>query len=112
ITPVLRTLHWLPVRYRVENKLLLFVFKAINGLAPAYLTELLTVYHPARTLHCSGHTSLVTPKYRCKKFSGRSFAVQGPKLWNALPAHIRSITVLSVFKLQLKTFLFLQAFNT
>jgi len=43
-------LHWLPVRYRVEYKVLMFVFKAINGLAPAYLSELLTIYKPARTL--------------------------------------------------------------
>ncbi|RXN31585.1 RNA-directed DNA polymerase from mobile element jockey-like protein [Labeo rohita] len=41
ISPVLRSLHWLPVRFRVEFKILMFVFKAINGLAPVYLAELL-----------------------------------------------------------------------
>ncbi|GAA6090791.1 uncharacterized protein LOC116685831 [Tachysurus ichikawai] len=112
ITPVLHSLHWLPVRFRVEYKFLMFVFKAINGLAPAYLTELIKVYQPARSLRSSGHTSLVTPKYSYQKFGGRSFAIKGPKLWNALPAHLRSITVLSVFKSQLKTHLFIQAFNT
>ncbi|KAL0163779.1 hypothetical protein M9458_039532, partial [Cirrhinus mrigala] len=40
ISPVLRSLHWLPVRFRVEFKILMFVFKAINGLAPVYLAEL------------------------------------------------------------------------
>ncbi|KAF7687902.1 hypothetical protein HF521_013908, partial [Silurus meridionalis] len=104
ITPVLRSLHWLPVRLRVEYKVLLFVF---NGLAPAYLAELVTFYQPARTLRSSEQSSLVTPKFKYKKFRGRSFAVQGPKLWNALPAHLRSITVLSVFKSQLKTHLFI-----
>ncbi|KAI5085659.1 hypothetical protein C0J45_2341, partial [Silurus meridionalis] len=64
------------------------------------------------TLRSSEHTSLVTPKFKYKKFGGRSFAVQGPKLWNALPAHLQSITVLSVFESQLKTHLFIQAFNT
>ncbi|GAA6104584.1 uncharacterized protein LOC116685831 [Tachysurus ichikawai] len=112
ITPVLHSLHWLPVRFRVEYKVLMFVFKAINGLAPAYLTELIKVYQPARSLRSSGHTSLITPKYSYQKFGGRSFAIKGPKLWNALPAHLRSITVLSVFKSQLKTHLFIQAFNT
>ncbi|GAA6093889.1 uncharacterized protein LOC116685831, partial [Tachysurus ichikawai] len=111
ITPVLHSLHWLPVRFRVEYKVLMFVFKAINGLAPAYLTELIKVYQPARSLRSSGHTSLVTPKYSYEKFGGRSFAIKGPKLWNALPAHLQSITVLSVFKSQLKTHLFIQAFN-
>ncbi|KAI5622551.1 hypothetical protein C0J50_18152, partial [Silurus asotus] len=84
ITPVLHSLHWLPVRFRVMYKVLLFVFKAINGLAPAYLAELITFCKPARTLRSSGHTSLVTPKYKYKRFGGWSFAVQGPKLWNAL----------------------------
>ncbi|KAI5085903.1 hypothetical protein C0J45_23077, partial [Silurus meridionalis] len=63
------------------------------------------------TLRSSGHTSLVVPKCNFKKFGGRSFAVQGPTLWNALPAHIRCVTELSTFKSQLKTYLFRQAFN-
>lgn len=112
ITPVLCSLHWLPVRYRVEYKVLMFVFKAINGLSPAYLSELLTIYQPARTLRSSQSTSLIIPKCRYKKFGGRSFAIQGPTLWNALPATLRNITVFSVFKSQLKTFLFRKAFNT
>ncbi|KAI5613009.1 hypothetical protein C0J50_4251, partial [Silurus asotus] len=76
----------------------------------AYLAKLITVYQPARTLRSSGHTSLVIPNYKYKKFGGRPFAVQGPKLWNTLPAHTRCITVLSVFKSQLKTHLFIRAF--
>ncbi|XP_075327297.1 uncharacterized protein LOC142384874 [Odontesthes bonariensis] len=43
ITPVLSSLHGLPVLYRTDFKLLMFVFKALNGLAPLYLSELLTV---------------------------------------------------------------------
>ena len=40
ITPVLASLHWLPVCFRIVFKILLFVFKFLNGLAPQYLTEL------------------------------------------------------------------------
>ena len=43
ITPVLRELHWLPVKFRVEFKIALLVFKTLNGLAPQYLSELLVV---------------------------------------------------------------------
>jgi len=32
ITPVLRQLHWLPVRQRIEFKLAVLVYKAVNGL--------------------------------------------------------------------------------
>ena len=41
ITPVLSTLHWLPVRFRITFKVLLFVFKFRHGLAPSYISELL-----------------------------------------------------------------------
>ena len=36
MTPVLRQLHWLPIRKRIQFKILLLTFKAINGLAPNY----------------------------------------------------------------------------
>ena len=35
ITPVLRTLHWLPVRQRVTFKILLIVYKIVNQTASA-----------------------------------------------------------------------------
>ncbi|XP_075311202.1 protein unc-13 homolog B isoform X3 [Odontesthes bonariensis] len=50
VTPVLNSLHWLPELYRIDFKLLMFVFKALNGLAPSYLSELLTVRNPGRAL--------------------------------------------------------------
>ncbi len=34
ITPVLVYLHWLPVSFRIELKVLLMVFKALHGIAP------------------------------------------------------------------------------
>ena len=36
-------LHWLPVRARIHFKILLLVFKAIHGLAPPYISDLVTV---------------------------------------------------------------------
>jgi hypothetical protein len=41
ITPVLYDLHWLPVQYRIKYKILLYTYKALNGVAPAYLTNLI-----------------------------------------------------------------------
>ena len=43
ITPVLRELHWFPVKFRVEFKIALLVFKTLKGLAPHYLSELVAV---------------------------------------------------------------------
>ncbi len=53
ITPILRSLHWLPVCFRVYFKILLLVYKSRNGLAPTYLCELLTEYQPIRSLRSS-----------------------------------------------------------
>ena len=59
-SPFLHQLHWLPVKERIAFKILLCVFKAINGLAPEYLTTLLTLYAPAREgLRSSTDTTLL-----------------------------------------------------
>lgn len=53
ITPVLASLHWLPVRFRIDFKISLLTYKALNGLAPYYLKEILSPYKPLRTLSMS-----------------------------------------------------------
>ncbi len=42
ITPVLYDLHWLRVRQRIMFKILLLTYKALNGKAPAYISEMLS----------------------------------------------------------------------
>ncbi len=51
ISPVLSTLHWLPIKHRIDFKILLITYKALNGLAPQYLSELLSHYSPSHPLH-------------------------------------------------------------
>ncbi len=46
ISPVLSTMHWLPIKHRIDFKILLITYKALNGLAPQYLSELLSHYSP------------------------------------------------------------------
>ena len=48
VTPVLRSLHWLPVKERVTFKILTLSFKAIHGLAPDYIQSLVTLQCPSR----------------------------------------------------------------
>ncbi len=50
ITPVLASLHRLPVYFRIQFKILLLVFKSLNGMAPPYLSELLQPHAPSRAL--------------------------------------------------------------
>ena len=47
-TEALKELHWLPVRFRVIQKILTLVHKSLKGNAPKYLQELLHEYQPGR----------------------------------------------------------------
>ncbi len=105
ITPVLASLHWLPVRFRIEFKILLIVFKILHGLALAYLSELLHVHTPVRALRSSNQVLLDVPRARLKNKDDRAFSVVAPNLWNRLPVHIRTAQSVGIFKSFLKTHL-------
>ena len=111
ITPVLINLHWLPIEHRVIFKLLLFTYKALHGLAPDYLANLLTFYKPVRTLRSSRSINLFVPRTRTSSYGDRSFACVSPRLWNKRPDFIRYSETLDSFKTRLKTHLFKIAFN-
>ena len=111
ITPVLESLHWLPVCFRIDFKVLLMVFKCLNGLGPSYLSELLLPYEPSRPLRSSGRGLLVIPKVNRKTHGEASFQYYGPRLWNALPEELRAAENVHIFKSRLKTHLFSLAFN-
>ena len=110
ITPVLKELHWLPVHYRIQFKILLQVFKALNDLAPNYLRNKLS-YQPPHGLRSDNQNILVIPKSRTKFYGDRAFSVAGPVSWNQLPCDLRTCSSLDVFKSKLKTFLFKKAYG-
>ena len=58
ITPILKTVHWLPVKERIIFKILIFVYYIVNGTAPDYNKSLLRLYQPTRTLR-SSHSGLL-----------------------------------------------------
>ena len=110
ITPVLKTLHWLPVKQRIEYKTLLICYKALNGLAPDYIVNLLNVHTPSRCLRSSSSTILKRSILK-SKFSERAFSVCAPVLWNALSDKTKSSRTVDSFKANLKTELFRRAFD-
>ena len=110
ITPVLKKLHWLPVKQRIEYKILLLTWKSLNGISPAYLSDLITHYTPNRELRSSDKRLLYIP--RTNTSSGdRAFSISAPCLWNSLPETIRKANSLDKFKSLLKTHLFECAFK-
>ena len=106
ITPVLIELHWLPVQYRIQFKIILLVYKAVNDLASSYLKELMHCRTSQRILRSNRNELLQIPYSRLKTYGDRSFCVAGPRLWNELPVHLRMCESLTIFKKYLKTYLF------
>ena len=111
ITPTLIKLHWLPVRSRIDYKILLLTYKAIHGLTPEYISDLIQVYIPARTLRSKDKNLLTTTSYKQINYGGRSFAYAAPKLWNSLPTDIKLAPTIDCFKRKLKTHLFCKAYG-
>ena len=108
ITPALRQPQWLPVVKRIQFKILLLTFKAIHGLSPPYVRELITV-KPKSTygLRPNNSTVLLPPTQKMLPTLGaRSFAAAVAALWSKLPADIRNFAPLNSFKKSIKTFLY------
>ena len=111
-TPLLEKLHWLPISERIKYKVACMCFSAINGSGPAYLSELLHVYTPSRTLRSSSDTRMLEiQQYKRKTHGFRTFSCFGPHIWNSIPQDLRHCATLSSFKAKLKTFLFSQYFH-
>ena len=109
ITPVLKSLHWLPVRYRITYKIALLTFKCLHNLAPDYLIDLVQPYAPTRTLRSSNASRLKEPRVD-RELGRRSFYYAAPTVWNALPPRLRHEENLLSFKAGLKKHLFSLAF--
>ena len=111
ITPVLKSLHWLPVEQRIRYKIAVLGFKCVNGSAPGYLQNLVELYTPRRTLRSSSDKlTLSIPKVRTL-YGERSFRYHCAVEWNTLPYDIRSCESLDSFKAKLKTYLFSSAYH-
>ena len=108
-TECLKQLHWLPVKLRIQHKILTLVYKCINNLAPKYLKDLLMYIPHRRTTRSSTSLGMLyVPFTRRNTFAARSFSVMGPTWWNALPSEIKLAKSVDAFKRQLKTHLFNQ----
>ena len=106
ITPVLRDLHWLSTRSRINFKLLLLAFKALASSYPVYIKDLLEPYVPRRHLRSSDSSQLTVPRSKTVRYGDRAFSVAVPKLWNSLPLDVRTCSTVPAFKKALKTHLF------
>ena len=93
ITLILKKLHWLPVAVRIEFKILVLVFKAYHGIAPLYVSDMITKHEPTTSLRSSSKRLLVVPRCNLKTYGRRAFSVNGPILWNSLPDNIEKLNL-------------------
>ena len=101
---LLRGLHWLPLRSRIEYNVSVLCYKGYRLNQPSYLASLSTPYTPSRLLRSTTQDLLVRIRFRTKTFSLR-FSCAAQHVWNNLPDSIRSAPSVDSFKMQLKTHL-------
>ncbi|KAF7666373.1 hypothetical protein LDENG_00109420, partial [Lucifuga dentata] len=97
VTPLLISLHWLPIKFRVQFKVLVFTFRALHGQTPSYIDELLQPHVTSRTLRSSDQGLLSVPQSRLKL---KSFCSHGPQTLElpSLPSNLRSLDSVDSFK--------------
>ena len=83
VTPLLKELHWLPVLYRSNFKVLVLAFKALQSSTPENVCDLLALYAPHRNLRSTNQRFLACPPLPKKKFGARAFKNCAVSLWNS-----------------------------
>ena len=93
ISAVIRDeLRWLPIRKRIQFKIVLLVRHCLVGAAPEYLMELC---HPVssaagrQSLRSASRGDLIILRFRLRTFGFRAIAISGPQLWNSLSLGVR-----------------------
>ena len=117
VSPILKSLHWLPVQQRIIFKTLLLTYKFLTTGKPKYFAPYLSLYTSAVKTRRSNPEKMFlnVPFYsssvhKSKVHFNKSFSYDAPKLWNDLPLEIRTAPTLSCFKRRLKTYLFQKSF--
>ena len=84
ITPSLISLHWLPVRWRINYKMLLLTYHALHDLAPTYIVDMISPSTAGRRLRTADSHLLTVPRHDMDRSGRRGFSVTAPRLWNGL----------------------------
>jgi len=83
--PLMRQLHWLPVRHRINYKLAVMTYKIHSTSLPAYLSHHINPRETTWTLR-SSDTLLFTVPFTRTELAKRAFRCSAPPVWNSLPS--------------------------
>ena len=92
ITPALIELHWLPIKARIEYKIILLTYKALKYNEPKYLRKMLSRYDPGTNLttRLADEIGRLHEPRTNKNYGERAFNYCAPRLFNKLPIVIRN----------------------
>ena len=89
ITPILKSLHWLKIRQRIQYKIISLTYNVLQTNQPTYLNSLLSIQSSTRT-RSSDVVTLLRPTNPSRlKITDRSFQIHAPALWNSLSPTLR-----------------------
>ncbi len=88
-------------------KVLLLIYKSLNGLGPKYIVDMLTEYKHNRPLRSLGSSQLEIPRVHTKQGES-TFSYFAAGSWNQLPEEIRCAKTLATFKSRLKTLCYIR----
>jgi len=95
--PLLWSLHWLPVRQRINFKLAKLCYLVTSFQRPGYLADLISPYSQSRLLRSSTQKLLSIPQHNLDA-AARRFSVAAPRLRNSLPLNCRTAPSVNTFK--------------
>ena len=101
LVPLLKSLHWLPIRHHIIFKICTITYQALSSRQPAYLHSLLTPARKARQLRSSTSHLFFIPRIKTN-IGTRAFLIAAPTLWNSSPVSVKSCEDTSTFRRHLK----------
>jgi len=104
-TKLLKNLHWLPIRSRIQFKISVLTYKALKFGNPPSLAKHLIIRDVSHNLRSTSAITLM-PGPICRGKGNLAFSSSAPKVWNLLPAHVRNATSVNTFRKSLKTHFF------
>ena len=117
VTPILKQLHWLPVKDRCMFKNAILVYKFLYSGSPFYFQPFLSLSSCSYSTRHShpDHQYLTVPPFCSSVFKSvkhfdHSFAFDAPKIWNEVPHDVRRAASVASFRKKLKTYLFPKAY--
>ena len=99
--PIHAELHWLPIKYQMQYKIAVTVFRVLTTHQPSYLANIKQFCVCLCQLWCCGMNLL-----RDLAFADRTFSHTAPAVWNSLPLDIVSdLSCLATFKQLVKLYI-------